>query len=58
LYRALYILNWIYRFFTEPNYRQWIGARRARARGRPRAQNTAPVSAAQISELAPALSEL
>ncbi|KAK9826479.1 hypothetical protein WJX81_003460 [Elliptochloris bilobata] len=24
LYRALYILNWIYRFFTEPNYRQWI----------------------------------
>ena len=26
LYRALYILNWIYRFFTEPNYRQWIGA--------------------------------
>lgn len=26
MYRALYILNWIYRFFTEPNYRQWIGA--------------------------------
>ncbi|KAK9811912.1 hypothetical protein WJX72_012306 [[Myrmecia] bisecta] len=23
-YRALYLLNWIYRFFTEPNYRQWL----------------------------------
>ncbi|KAK9840489.1 hypothetical protein WJX74_010541 [Apatococcus lobatus] len=23
-YRALYLLNWIYRFFTEPAYRQWI----------------------------------
>lgn len=23
-YRGLYILNWIYRYFTEPNYRQWI----------------------------------
>jgi len=23
-YRALYILNWIYRFFTETRYRQWI----------------------------------
>ena len=23
-YRGLYILNWIYRFMTEPNYRQWI----------------------------------
>mmetsp|Transcript_14751 Transcript_14751/g.16372 ORF Transcript_14751/g.16372 Transcript_14751/m.16372 type:complete len:248 (+) Transcript_14751:40-783(+) len=23
-YRALYILNWIWRFFTEPNYSQWI----------------------------------
>ncbi|MEW5302918.1 MAG: hypothetical protein WDW36_005655 [Sanguina aurantia] len=23
-YRALYILNWIYRFATEPNYRQWL----------------------------------
>eukprot|EP00877_Chromochloris_zofingiensis_P000089 jgi/Chrzof1/10080/Cz04g26110.t1 len=23
-YRALYILNWIYRYFTEPNYRQWL----------------------------------
>jgi hypothetical protein len=25
-YRALYILNWIYRFITEPNYRQYLGA--------------------------------
>lgn len=24
-YRALYILNWVYRFMTEPNYRQWLG---------------------------------
>ncbi|CAI0561086.1 unnamed protein product [Linum tenue] len=23
-YRALYILNWIYRYFTEPNYVHWI----------------------------------
>ena len=25
-YRGLYLLNWIYRYFTEPLYRQWIGA--------------------------------
>ncbi len=24
-YRSLYILNWIYRYMTEPNYRQWLG---------------------------------
>lgn len=24
MYRSLYILNWIYRYMTEPNYRQWI----------------------------------
>lgn len=24
LYRALYILNWVYRYFTEFYYRQWI----------------------------------
>jgi hypothetical protein len=24
-YRGLYILNWIYRFFTEKHYRQWLG---------------------------------
>jgi ER lumen protein retaining receptor len=23
-YRGLYILNWVYRYFTEPHYRQWI----------------------------------
>ncbi|PKA47422.1 ER lumen protein retaining receptor [Apostasia shenzhenica] len=23
-YRAFYILNWIYRYFTEPNYAHWI----------------------------------
>ena len=23
-YRALYLLNWIYRILTEPGYRQWI----------------------------------
>jgi len=23
-YRAMYLLNWIYRFFTEPGYRDWI----------------------------------
>jgi len=23
-YRGLYLLNWIYRYFTEPLYRQWI----------------------------------
>eukprot|EP00878_Enallax_costatus_P004907 GHUV01005162.1.p1 GENE.GHUV01005162.1~~GHUV01005162.1.p1 ORF type:complete len:216 (+),score=36.84 GHUV01005162.1:329-976(+) len=23
-YRALYILNWIYRYFTEQHYRQWL----------------------------------
>ncbi|KAL6766485.1 ERD2A [Auxenochlorella protothecoides x Auxenochlorella symbiontica] len=23
-YRGLYILNWIFRFFTEPHYRQWL----------------------------------
>ena len=25
-YRALYLLNWIYRYFHEPGYRHWIGA--------------------------------
>ncbi len=24
-YRAFYILNWIYKYFTEHQYRQWIG---------------------------------
>ncbi|CAL8147394.1 unnamed protein product [Prunus armeniaca] len=24
-YRALYILNWIYRYFTEPKFGRWIG---------------------------------
>jgi ER lumen protein retaining receptor len=23
-YRALYILNWVYRYFTEPHYVHWI----------------------------------
>ncbi|PRW59546.1 ER lumen -retaining receptor [Chlorella sorokiniana] len=23
-YRGLYIVNWIYRYFTEPHYRQWL----------------------------------
>ncbi|KZV20650.1 ER lumen protein-retaining receptor [Dorcoceras hygrometricum] len=23
-YRALYILNWIYRYFTEPHFVHWI----------------------------------
>lgn len=23
-YRALYMLNWLYRYFTEPGYSQWI----------------------------------
>mmetsp|Transcript_900 Transcript_900/g.3271 ORF Transcript_900/g.3271 Transcript_900/m.3271 type:complete len:218 (-) Transcript_900:254-907(-) len=23
-YRALYLVNWVYRYFTEPGYRQWI----------------------------------
>ena len=23
-YRALYLLNWIYRYFHEPGYRHWI----------------------------------
>eukprot|EP00735_Rhodelphis_limneticus_P003490 TRINITY_DN14968_c0_g1::TRINITY_DN14968_c0_g1_i1::g.25803::m.25803 TRINITY_DN14968_c0_g1::TRINITY_DN14968_c0_g1_i1::g.25803 ORF type:complete len:217 (-),score=19.96,sp/Q5XHA2/ERD21_XENTR/57.82/6e-84,ER_lumen_recept/PF00810.13/1.5e-57,PQ-loop/PF04193.9/0.1,PQ-loop/PF04193.9/0.22,PQ-loop/PF04193.9/5.8e+03,ICMT/PF04140.9/1.9e+03,ICMT/PF04140.9/0.047 TRINITY_DN14968_c0_g1_i1:409-1059(-) len=23
-YRALYLVNWIYRYYTEPNYSQWI----------------------------------
>jgi len=23
-YRAMYLINWIYRFFTEPGYRNWI----------------------------------
>lgn len=27
-YRALYLLNWIVRYFHEPGYRHWIGARR------------------------------
>lgn len=27
-YRALYILNWIYRFFTEPKFIHWLSARR------------------------------
>jgi len=22
-YRGVYVLNWIWRFITEPNYRQW-----------------------------------
>lgn len=24
-YRGLYIVNWVYRFFTERHYRQWVG---------------------------------
>lgn len=24
-YRGLYIFNWIYRFYTEPNYQHWLG---------------------------------
>ncbi|CAN1269534.1 ER lumen protein-retaining receptor B [Linum perenne] len=28
-YRALYILNWIYRYFTEPNYIHWISTDRS-----------------------------
>ena len=28
-YRALYLLNWIYRYFHEPGYRHWIGASHA-----------------------------
>jgi hypothetical protein len=23
-YRGLYLLNWVYRYLTEPRYRQWI----------------------------------
>lgn len=23
-YRGFYIINWVYRFFTEPHYRQWL----------------------------------
>jgi ER lumen protein retaining receptor len=23
-YRGFYLINWIYRYFTEPHYRQWI----------------------------------
>ena len=23
-YRGLYIINWIYRYFTEPHYRSWV----------------------------------
>ncbi len=23
-YRGLYIINWVYRYFTEPHYRQWL----------------------------------
>jgi len=26
-YRGLYIVNWIYRYFTEPHYKQWLGER-------------------------------
>jgi hypothetical protein len=25
-YRALYILNWVYRYLTEKHYKQWAGA--------------------------------
>lgn len=25
-YRSLYILNWIYRYFTETHYQHWLGA--------------------------------
>ena len=28
LYRGLYLVNWVYRAWTEPGYRQWIGERR------------------------------
>lgn len=45
LYRALYILNWIYRFFTEPGYRQWIGACHSRARARQSPALSATVTA-------------
>ena len=33
-YRLLYLFNWIYRFMTEPRYRQWIGERGAAQRRR------------------------
>jgi hypothetical protein len=29
-YRGLYILNWIYRHFTEEHFVHWLGARRCR----------------------------
>ncbi|CAL6305040.1 unnamed protein product [Bathycoccus prasinos] len=32
-YRALYLLNWIYRFFTESGYRQWIVCLGVRMKG-------------------------
>ena len=34
LYRALYILNWIFRYMTEAHYIQWIGEIQCMHRGR------------------------
>ena len=34
-YRALYLLNWIYRYVHEPGYRHWIGASARRCAPRP-----------------------
>ena len=28
-YRGLYIINWVYRYWTEHHYRQWVGEQRA-----------------------------
>lgn len=25
MYRGMYILNWVYRWITEPHYSQWLG---------------------------------
>ena len=33
-YRAFYLVNWFYRWMTEPGYKQWLGEERERERGR------------------------
>ena len=44
VYRGLYLVNWVYRAWTEPGYRQWIGKSEKRETGERRARATVAIS--------------
>lgn len=55
-YRALYLLNWVYRFFTESRYRQWIGETVSQSAAALAATAPAPSGSTLAAQLAAALS--